>query len=41
MRSILVREKYFALVKAIRDAAKVDIIDPALKAGVEQIEQGK
>jgi peptidyl-prolyl cis-trans isomerase C len=41
VRSILVREKYVALVKTIRDAAKIDIADPALKAGVEQIEQGR
>ena len=41
VRSILVREKYFALAKAVRDAAKVDITDPALKTGVEQIERAK
>jgi peptidyl-prolyl cis-trans isomerase C len=41
VRSILMREKYFALVKATRNAAKVDITDPALKTGVEQIEQGR
>jgi peptidyl-prolyl cis-trans isomerase C len=41
VRSLLVRERYFALVKAIRDAAKVDITDPALKTGVEQIEKGR
>jgi peptidyl-prolyl cis-trans isomerase C len=41
VRSILMREKYFALVKATRDAAKVEITDPALKTGVEQIEQGR
>ena len=39
VRSLLLREKYFALVKSVRDAATVDIADPALKAGVEQIEK--
>jgi peptidyl-prolyl cis-trans isomerase C len=41
VRSLLVREKYFALVKTLRGAAKVDITDPALKTGMEQIEQGR
>ena len=35
---VLLRDKYFALVKRSRDAAKVDIADPALKKGVETIE---
>ncbi len=39
VRSILVREKYFALVKSIRDAAKVEFTDEELKKGVEQIEK--
>jgi peptidyl-prolyl cis-trans isomerase C len=39
VRSILVREKYFALVKSIRDAAKVEIADPALKTQVDALEQ--
>lgn len=39
VRSILLREKYFALVKEIRAGATIDIPDPALKAGVEQIEK--
>ena len=36
IRSALLREKYFALVKSVRDAAKVEIADPELKKGVEQ-----
>jgi peptidyl-prolyl cis-trans isomerase C len=38
VRSILVREKYFALVKAVRDAAKIEITDPALKQAVDALE---
>ena len=41
VRSLLVREKYFALVKSVRDAAKVEIADPALKTAVEQLEKGQ
>jgi peptidyl-prolyl cis-trans isomerase C len=41
VRSILVREKYFALVKSIRDAAKVEIADPALKAQVDALEKAQ
>lgn len=41
VRSILLREKYFALVKSIRDAATVEIADPDLKSGVEQIEKSQ
>jgi len=41
VRSILLREKYFALVKSVRDAAKVEITDPDLKAGVEQVEKAQ
>ncbi len=41
VRSLLLREKYFALVKSIRDAAKVEIADPELKKGVEQIEKSQ
>ena len=31
VRSALLRDKYFALVKSVRDAAKVEIADPELK----------
>jgi len=41
VRSLLLREKYFALVKSIRDAAKVEIADPELAKGVEQIEKSQ
>src|SRR5690606_38490913 len=37
IRALLFREQYFALVKEIRDAASVDIADPALKAAIEQM----
>ncbi|PZO76631.1 MAG: peptidylprolyl isomerase [Mesorhizobium amorphae] len=36
VRSLLLREKYFALVKGMRDAAKVEVADPALKAALDQ-----
>ncbi len=35
VRSLLLRENYFALVKNIRGAAKVDVADPALKAAMD------
>jgi peptidyl-prolyl cis-trans isomerase C len=38
-RSVVLREKYFALVKSLRDAAKVDIADPALKTAVEAMDK--
>ncbi len=38
-RSQLFRDKYFELVKSTRDAAKVEIPDPALKAAVEQLDR--
>lgn len=38
-RSPVLRERYFALVKSLRDAAKVEISDPALKAAVEATEK--
>src|SRR6185295_11877227 len=41
VRSSLLREKYFALVKSVRDAAKVDITDPELKKGVEAVEKSQ
>jgi peptidyl-prolyl cis-trans isomerase C len=34
-RQVVLRDKYFALVKELRGAAKVDIADPALKTAVE------
>jgi peptidyl-prolyl cis-trans isomerase C len=40
-RSLLLREKYFALVKQLRAAGKVDVTDPALKTGVEAIEKSE
>jgi peptidyl-prolyl cis-trans isomerase C len=39
IRSMLLREKYFELVKQLRTASTVDITDPDLKKGVEAIEQ--
>jgi peptidyl-prolyl cis-trans isomerase C len=41
VRSLLLREKYFALVKQVRDAAKVEIADPELKTSVEQLEKSQ
>ena len=38
IRSLLLRENYFALVKSLRDAAKVDIADAELKKAVEQVD---
>ncbi len=38
VRSVVFREKYFALVKEIRDAASVDIADPELKQTMEQMD---
>ena len=40
-RSLLLREKYFALVKQLRVAGKVEVTDPDLKKGVEAIEQSE
>jgi peptidyl-prolyl cis-trans isomerase C len=39
LRSVLLRDKYFELVKSLRTAGKVEITDPELKKGVEAIEQ--
>ena len=39
LRSVLLRDKYFELVKSLRTAGKVEITDPDLKKGVEAIEQ--
>jgi peptidyl-prolyl cis-trans isomerase C len=41
IRSILLRENYFALVKSLRGAAKVDIADAELKKAMEQVDGGK
>ena len=38
VKSMLFREKYFALVKEIRDAAKVDVADPELKKAFDAME---
>lgn len=40
-RSLVLRDKYFALVKSLRDAAKVDITDPALKTAVDAMDKQK
>ncbi len=37
-RSAVIRDRYFALVKELRGAAKVDIPDPALKKAVDETE---
>jgi len=41
IRSIMLREKYLAEVEAIRGAANVDIVDPALKAAMEGGQAGQ
>lgn len=41
VRSLVIRDKYFALVKELRAAAKVDIPDAALKKAVDAAEGGK
>ncbi len=38
IRSLLLRENYFALVKSLRGAAKVDITDAELKKAVDQVD---
>ena len=38
-RQVVLRDKYFALVKSLREAAKVDITDPTLKTALEAIEK--
>jgi len=40
-RQLILREKYFALVKALRAAGAVEVTDPTLKAAVEAIENGQ
>ena len=39
-RSLVLREKYFALAKSLRDAAKVEVSDPALKTAVDATDKG-
>jgi len=41
VRSAVLRDKYFALVKELRAAAKVEIPDPELKKAVDAAEGGK
>lgn len=41
IRSLLLRDKYFDLVKSLRSTAKVDVTDPDLKKAVDQIDQAK
>jgi peptidyl-prolyl cis-trans isomerase C len=41
IRSALLRDKYFALVKSARDAAKVEISDAELKKGVDALEKSQ
>ena len=41
VRSVLLREKYFALVKSLRGAAKVEVTDPALKAATEAADRAQ
>jgi peptidyl-prolyl cis-trans isomerase C len=41
VRSLVLRDKYFALVKSLRGAAKVDVADPNLKKAVDQIDKDK
>lgn len=36
VRSLLLREKYFALVKSLREKATVEVTDPALKTALDQ-----
>lgn len=38
-RSVVLRDKYFALVKKLRDAAKVDVADPALKTALDEAQK--
>jgi peptidyl-prolyl cis-trans isomerase C len=41
VRSLLFREKYFALAKSLRDAATVEVADPELQKGLDQIERSQ
>lgn len=38
IRSVLLRDKYFALVKGLREAAKIEITDAKLKEAIAEIE---
>ncbi len=38
-RSVVLRDKYFALVKSLRDGAKVDISDAGLKTSIDAMEK--
>ncbi len=40
-RSLLLRDKYFALVKSLRATGKVDVTDPDLKKGVDAIDKSQ
>lgn len=40
-RQLILREKYFALVKSLREAGSVEVTDPALKTAVGAIESGQ
>ncbi|MEP9373047.1 peptidylprolyl isomerase [Mesorhizobium sp. KR1-2] len=41
VRSLLLRDKYFELVKSLRGAAKIDVADPELKKAVDHMDQDK
>ncbi|RFC67954.1 MULTISPECIES: peptidylprolyl isomerase [Mesorhizobium] len=41
VRSLVLRDKYLALIKSLREAAKIQIDDPALKKSVEGMEAPK
>jgi len=38
-RSLVLRDRYFALIKSLKDSAKIDIADPELKTSVEALEK--
>jgi peptidyl-prolyl cis-trans isomerase C len=40
-RQLVLRDKYFALVKQLRAAGKVEVTDPALKTAVEEIDKAQ
>lgn len=40
-RQLILREKYFALVKTLREAGTVEVTDPALKTAIGAIESGQ
>lgn len=41
VKAAIITEKYFALVKSMREAAKIDVPDAALKAALDEIEAQK